>query len=241
MSTHQSTTRSRAVSVCGITGSVALLTLAAVPASAQNEVEAPDTFTSAFTTMATPDQVVNADGEPTPGPEGAAATFTFMVNSDEEIICYDITAEGFTGPYESPARTATHIHDGEAGASGPPVIAFPDPSGEGEVLTSSGCMQAPFVSGVEGADGVDTGESFSLAELEADPAGYYADTHPSTAVPGAVRGQLTEIPVGGVDTGFGGTAEADGAVSSATLAAGALALAGLTGAGLVAARRHGRG
>ncbi len=240
MSTQKST-RTRMGRASGLIGAVALLSLAAAPASAETEVEEPDTFTSAFTATGDPGMVVNGEGESVPGPEGATGTFTYMVNSDEEIICYDITISGVDPQYESPAKTATHLHEAPAGTAGPARIAFPNPSGEGDTLTSSGCLQGPFNTGVEGDDGVDTGEGFSLTELEDNTENYYSDVHTTEYLPGAVRGQMTEIPVGGVDTGFGGTATTDEGTGTMTLAAGAFALAGLSGAGVILARRQGRG
>ncbi|GAB3548766.1 hypothetical protein GCM10027404_13220 [Arthrobacter tumbae] len=192
---------SRIAALTGTAGAVALLaTMGAAPASAETTVERPDTFTSYHTVYATPDQVVGQDGNPAPGEPGATGGFDFMINSDLEIICYDITLNGVTPPYQSAAKTATHIHETVAGENGPPRLAFPNPEGDG-VLTSSGCIQGPFTTGIEGDDGADTGEGFSLKEIEANPAGFSADTHTSAYVPGAVRGQLTPMPVGGADTG----------------------------------------
>ena len=195
------TKKARIAAVTGTTGVVALLAVAgAAPAFAETAVERPDSFTSSYTVAATPDQVVGPDGAMAPGEPGAMGTFNFMINSDLEIICYDITLNGVTPPYESGAKTATHIHEAVAGESGPPRLAFPNPEGEG-VLTSSGCLQGPFTTGLEGDDGIDTGDGFSLKEIEANPAGFSADTHTANFVPGAVRGQLTVRPAGGADTG----------------------------------------
>lgn len=234
---RRSTTAAAALGASALAG----LSFAAAPASANTEVERPDEFTSAFTVMATPDTIINPDGESVPGEEGAWGTFDFMVNSDEEIICYDITFEGVTPPYESPALTATHIHEAVAGEQGPPRIAFPDPTGEGDVLTSQGCMQGPFTTGIEDDDGNDTGDGFSLAQLEADAAGFQADTHTSQFVAGAIRGQLQQVPVDGLPTGFGGaaTSSESGTGTAVLIAAGGLTLAGAAAAGVTVARRRG--
>lgn len=230
-------TRTRLGALGGLVGAAALLTAGGAPAHAGTEVERPDTFTSAYTVMATPEEVVDGDGNAVPGEPGATGTFDFMINSDEEIICYDITVEGVTPPYESPAKTATHVHEANAGEGGPPRLAFPNPEGDGDVLTSSGCLQGPFTTGLEGDDGTDTGEGFSLAEIEANPAGFSADTHTAEFVPGAVRGQLQQVPVGGVETGLGGASTAAASDQSALLLTGSLALLGLAVGG-VAIRRH---
>jgi len=228
----------RLLTVGGIATATAIAVLgAAAPASAETAVDAPSSFTSAFTVMATPDQVLNADGVATPGPAGATGTFTFKVNSTLDIICYDITVSGISGDYQSPAKTATHIHAAAAGAAGPPRIAFPNPAPIGDgPRTSTGCLQGPFTTGVV-ANGADTGTGFTLTQLEANPAAFAADTHTVANPAGAVRGQLTQIPVGGVQTGGGGTAtatpDATGAIATGL---GALTVAGL--AGLLVHRRR---
>lgn len=218
--------------------STAVLALSVGTASAQDgEVDEPDSFTSMFTATTTPGAVVNADGESVPGPDGASGTWNFRINSDEEIICYDITVRGIEADYEgaSGARTATHIHEGASGVSGPPRVVFPNPQpAEGDTLRSEGCLQGPFTTGAA-PNGTDTGEGFSLARIEADPAGFYADIHTADFVPGAMRGQLSAVPMGGVDTGEGGTAASAADGSWAPLALGATAL---IGAGAFALRRH---
>ncbi|MCZ2848959.1 CHRD domain-containing protein [Modestobacter sp. VKM Ac-2978] len=224
------TRTARAAVVAGAMGVVALTGTGT--ASAETEVAEPSTFTSAFTAMATPDAVVDTDGVPTPGEPGASGSFMYRINSDLEIICYDITLTGVTPPYQSAAKTSTHIHEAAAGESGPPRIALPDPvdDGSGE-LVSSGCLEGPFTTGVA-PDGTDTGSGFSLAEIEADPSAFATDNHTAAFVAGAVRGQLAQVPIGGIETGAGGTAE-DG-TSGAPLAAlgGSLALVGAAAFGL---------
>ena len=106
------------------------------------------------------------------------------------MICYYIKLTNFRGEYESPANTATHIHEAPKGESGPPRIAFPNPVGDDKERISVGCLQGPFSTGVEDDDGVDTGANFHVSEIEADPAAFFADVHSSLAVPGAVRGQI---------------------------------------------------
>ncbi|GGF96471.1 hypothetical protein GCM10007304_08040 [Rhodococcoides trifolii] len=190
-----------------ISGAVALAASAAMvfgagTASAETTVAAPATFTSAFTSVATPNQVLNAQGVATPGQPGALGSFTYRINSDLDIICYDIFLAGVTDDYMSPAKTATHIHQAAAGVAGPPRIAFPNPTDIGNGLRqSSGCLQGPFTTGVV-ANGADTGTDFDLTSIEANPAGFAADTHTTAFTAGAVRGQLTPIPFVGKG-GFG--------------------------------------
>lgn len=207
------------------------------PAQAETEVPEPSSFTSAFTVMATPDQVVNADGVVTPGQEGATGTFTFRINSDLDIICYDITLDGVSGDYQSPAKTATHIHQAPAGKPGPPRIAFPNPAPIGDgPRTSSGCLQGPFTTGIM-VEGTDTGTGFTLSQIEADPSAFAADSHTVASPAGVVRGQLTSVPVGGVPTGGGGTADTGMDAAGVTVAA--VGVAGLLGGlGVMAYRRR---
>jgi hypothetical protein len=140
---------------------------------------------------ATPDQVVNGT-EPTGGLPGATGTFVFGLNSAANMICYNITLNNFQGEFDSPATTATHIHEAGRGASGPPRIAFPNPQpvdAAGTVRNSAGCLTGPFTTGVI-MEGRDTGEGFTIQQIEDNPAAFMADTHSSLALPGAVRGQL---------------------------------------------------
>ncbi|MFD1713047.1 CHRD domain-containing protein [Amnibacterium flavum] len=222
----------RSITVGGV-AAAALVLVAAVPAHAETEVAEPDSFTSAFTVMATPDQVINNDGVAAPGQPGAAGQFNFRINSDLEIICYDITLTGVTGDYQSPAKTATHIHEAVAGAAGPPRIAFPNPTPVGDgPRTSSGCLQGPFTTGVMSAAGADTGTGFTLAQIEANPSGFTGDSHTVDFAAGVVRGQLSQVPVGGISTGGGGASTVAAAPEGDSgLAMGAIGLAAATALG----------
>lgn len=227
----RSTVRRVAVLTALTTSAVALS--AGVASAQDTEVPEPSSFTSMVTSMATPDAVVDPDGVVTPGEPGATGTFDYRINSDLDVICYDITLRGVTPPYMSPARTATHIHQAAEGAPGPPRIAFPDPVDAGDgTLRSEGCLQGPFTTGIM-ANGADTGEGFTLAAIEADPSAFATDTHTATFTAGAVRGQLSSVPMGGVATGAGGTADGG---SWAPAALGAAALVGAAGTVLVRRR-----
>lgn len=229
---HHVPYRSPVAALVGLTTLAATLTTG-VAAAQDTGVPEPTTFTSMFTAMATPDMVVDAEGVATPGEAGATGTFNYRLNSDEEIICYDIVLRGVTPPYKSPARTATHIHEAAQGKAGPPRIALPNPEDEGDgTLRSEGCMQGPFTTGIV-ANGADTGQAFSVARIEADPASFFTDTHTERYSAGAVRGQLTAVPMGGMATGAGGVAEQDWA----PVGLGVLALVGAAGTGLVLRRR----
>lgn len=152
----------------------------------------PFAFTSIYHVIAIPDQVVNGttNPQPTGGLSGAVATFDLGINSALDLICYRIMLKGFRGQYQSPARTATHIHQAARGQNGPPRLAFPNPVGEGNERSSYGCMIGPFTTGVNATDGSDTGMGFMVKQIEEDPSAFFVDIHSSLAVPGAVRGQI---------------------------------------------------
>ena len=105
-----------------------------------------------FTVEADPEQVPDEEGG---GEPGASATFELVLDPDDEVICFDICTRGVTPPYESPANTATHIHVGDRGEVGPPVVVFPDPQPRDPAFdgrrTSSGCLpgELAFQTGVE--------------------------------------------------------------------------------------------
>ena len=99
-------------------------------------------FTSTYHIEATPDQVVNGTDNPTftGGLEGASGFYDFGINADLDFICYSIKLVGFRGEYQSPAKTATHVHAAAKGKNGPPRIAFPNPTGDGHERYSRGCL-----------------------------------------------------------------------------------------------------
>ena len=79
-------------------------------------------FDAEYVIKATPDQVIANGGSPAPGQPGARGLFKYGINIAENTICYNITLSGVTGAYQSPAITATHIHEGVKGKPGPPRL-----------------------------------------------------------------------------------------------------------------------
>ncbi|KAJ9616945.1 hypothetical protein H2200_000665 [Cladophialophora chaetospira] len=159
---------------------------------AEEAAPSPFFFTSTYNVVATPDQVINGTTR-TPGEPGAIGYYNYGINSELDVICYNITLKGVTGDYQSPANTATHIHEAAVGATGPPRIAFPDPKPVSDdpsvVRRSVGCLTGPFLTGIL-SNGVDTGAGFTVKQIEEDPAGFFTDSHTAKYVPGVVRGQL---------------------------------------------------
>ncbi|KAL8277928.1 hypothetical protein RQP46_009747 [Phenoliferia psychrophenolica] len=150
-------------------------------------------FTSTYAAYATPDQVVNSNSTPTPGEPGAYGFFSYGINAPQEVICYNITVF-ISGNYSSAAKTSTHIHQGVKGRSGPPRLAFPNPTVTSPIdvfgrRVSIGCLTAPFTTGIL-VNGTDTGTNFSLSQIEANPPMFFTDVHTSKFLAGAIRGQL---------------------------------------------------
>lgn len=174
-------------------GTAVGIALTAAPALAEDApVPPPATFTSTLTAMATPETVVDDGGKPSPGQPGAKGTFTLKLNSQMNIVCYEIMVMGVTPPFASPARTATHLQEGQPNQSGNPRMVFPDPQGPpGGPMTSKGCLQGPFTTGLV-VNGADTGTGFDVKQLEANPAAWFVDTHTQQFRNGAVRGQLSK-------------------------------------------------
>ncbi|KAH6722176.1 hypothetical protein BKA61DRAFT_628273 [Leptodontidium sp. MPI-SDFR-AT-0119] len=124
------------------------------------------------------------------GPKEAVGYFNYGINSKTDMICWEITLLNVAGTYQSPARTATHVHEAARGASGPPRLAFPNPVGDDKKRVSTGCMTGPFTTGLNGPNGQDTGTGFKLSQIEANPAGFFTDAHTNLFPLGVVRGQL---------------------------------------------------
>lgn len=110
------------------------------------------------------DNMTGANEEPDPGDLNGSGTGAFAVRSNGTICCEFV----FSTSSPNSAITDVHIHEGAAGVPGPPVVNF-----NKKLIT---CV--PFAS--------------SLAlDLEANPAGFYANIHTQASPNGAVRAQLS--------------------------------------------------
>jgi hypothetical protein len=110
---------------------------------------------------------LTGDAETGGGDPDGAGTATFRLNQGQGEICYEISVSGID------AATAAHIHRGEEGMSGPPVVTL-DPPSNGSV------------------DGCVTADSELIMEIRQNPGSFYVNVHNAEFGGGAVRGQLTK-------------------------------------------------
>jgi hypothetical protein len=95
-------------------------------------------------------------------PDGAG-TFTARLNAGHDQLCYTLTSTMIGAP------TAAHIHAGEQGVAGPPVVPL-------QPQATDSCVAI---------------DKAVADKILADPSGYYVNVHNAEYPRGAVRGQLT--------------------------------------------------
>ena len=106
-----------------------------------------------------------ADEVPGPGDEKGSGTFHATMNPAQNQVCYDITTTGLTDV------TAAHIHEGDAGKSGPPVLPLKvSADGSGKECAT---VKADVITG-----------------MITSPSHYYVNVHDKAHPAGAIRGQL---------------------------------------------------
>ena len=111
-------------------------------------------------------------------PNGEGENYVFGIDGDLKTLCYVLTVEDI-----APA-TAAHIHKGRKGTNGPVVVnlAAPADGNAADCLTEG--EPGKFVVDAAGAQLV------TVAEILADPKGYYVNVHNAEYPGGAIRGQL---------------------------------------------------
>jgi hypothetical protein len=102
---------------------------------------------------------------PGPGDRDGTGTARVRVNAASGQLCWELNVRGID------SASAAHIHRGEAGSVGPPVVTLTPPVGE----RSEGCAAADAV---------------VLAEMIARPHGFYVNVHTAAFPQSAIRGQL---------------------------------------------------
>lgn len=92
----------------------------------------------------------------------------FKIDAAKNQVCYDLMVEKIAD------ATMAHIHKAPAGANGPVAVPLAKPDAAGK---SSGCatVGAPVV-----------------ADILANPGGYYVNVHNGEHPGGAIRGQLSK-------------------------------------------------
>ena len=96
---------------------------------------------------------------PGPGDPDGTGTARITLNPGKNQVCYELKVDKIA------AANMAHIHAGEAGKAGPPVV----------TLTSKGC--APL-------------EQERIMDILKNPDNYYVDVHNTEFPNGALRGQL---------------------------------------------------
>ncbi|GIU95463.1 MAG: CHRD domain-containing protein [Gaiellaceae bacterium] len=105
-------------------------------------------------------------------PDGRGEVYVFGIDGDPTTLCYVLLVDRI-----APA-TAAHIHEAPAGQNGPVVANLAAPA-DGD---AADCL-------TEGEQGkFPTGEK--VADILANPTGYYVNVHTADYPGGAVRGQL---------------------------------------------------
>ena len=102
---------------------------------------------------------------PGPGDPDGTGTAKITLNHGQGQVCYELTVTGIG------EATLAHIHDGDTGEAGPPVVTLEAPA-DG---SSDGCVDA---------------SQDLIKDIVQNPAGYYVNVHNAEYPNGAVRGQL---------------------------------------------------
>ncbi len=111
-------------------------------------------------------------------PDGEGENYVFGIDGDPMTLCYLVTVDDI-----APA-TAAHIHKGAKGTNGPVVanLAAPGDGNAADCLTEG--EPGKFVVGADGAF------LATVAEILANPKGFYVNVHNAEYPGGAIRGQL---------------------------------------------------
>ena len=106
--------------------------------------------------------------KPGPGDADGMGHATLKVNTDKSEVCWTLMVENI-----APA-TMAHIHKGAADVAGGVALALTPPDAAGK---ATGCA---------------TADAAVVADIVANPAGYYVNVHNAEFRGGAIRGQLSK-------------------------------------------------
>jgi sugar lactone lactonase YvrE len=130
-----------------------------------------------LTVTLTGEAEVDADGTPGQGDADGSGRAIITLDDDASTVCVQATVAEIAQP------TAAHIHEGNAGVNGPPVVGFTDLI-SGTLI--SGCVEA---------------EPTLIETMRNNPAAYYLNVHNDEFPAGAVRGQLADHEIGAIPDG----------------------------------------
>ncbi len=115
---------------------------------------------------------------------GEGEAYVFGIDGDPTTLCYVLLAEDIAELDQAPGSgRAAHIHEGATGTNGPVVAVLAWPQ-DGQ---AADCLTEGEGAGTAGAK-FPTNEK--VAEILANPAGYYVNVHNTEFPNGAIRGQL---------------------------------------------------
>jgi hypothetical protein len=156
---------------------IAVLVLATGACGKEDRDEAKDSARQAATTAASRIEsatrlsatLAGASEAPTPGDPDGTGTASVNIDVSKTEVCYEVSVQKIDQP------VAMHIHEGEAGKSGPIVVPFTTPTATD--TTTKGCANA---------------DATLIGRITANPKNFYVNVHTDTYPQGAVRGQLSQ-------------------------------------------------